>query len=89
MEKQLFTWGSWDLCDNLFIAFMNCVFIKDIGKYKAGDKVYYNNRDKSLILAVIGKEGCKNGVRMAAAHIDSPRLDLKPYPMQPINLSYR
>lgn len=22
MEKQLFTWGSWDLCDNLFIAFM-------------------------------------------------------------------
>ena len=27
--------------------------------YKAGDKVYYNNRDKSLILAVIGKEGCK------------------------------
>lgn len=23
MEKQLFTWGSWDLCDNLFIAFMN------------------------------------------------------------------
>ena len=40
MEKQLFTWGSWDLCDNLFIAFMNCVFIKDIGKYKAGDKVY-------------------------------------------------
>lgn len=34
MEKQLFTW---DLCDNLFIAFMN---FKDIGKYKAGDKVY-------------------------------------------------
>ena len=53
--------------------------------YKAGDKVYYNNRDKSLILAVIGKEGCKNGVRMAAAHIDSPRLDLKPYPMYEAN----
>lgn len=40
MEKQLFTWGSWDLCDNLFIIFMTCVFIKDIGKYKAGDKVH-------------------------------------------------
>ena len=38
MEKQLFTWGSWDLCDNLFIAFMNCVFIKDIGKYKRETK---------------------------------------------------
>lgn len=45
MEKQLFTWGSWDLCDNLFIAFMNCVFIKDIGKYKVGDKVYCIDMD--------------------------------------------
>jgi aspartyl aminopeptidase len=50
-------------------------------KYKAGDKVYYNNRGKSLVLAIIGKDGCKNGVRIAAAHIDSPRLDLKPYPL--------
>jgi len=49
--------------------------------YKAGDKVYYNNRGKSLVLAIIGKDGCKNGVRIAAAHIDSPRLDLKPYPL--------
>lgn len=50
-------------------------------KYQAGDKVYYNNRGKSLILAVIGTEGCKNGVNICAAHIDSPRLDLKPYPL--------
>lgn len=50
-------------------------------KYKAGDKVYYNNRGKALILAVIGKNGCKSGVRIAAAHIDSPRLDLKPHPL--------
>ncbi len=53
--------------------------------YQPGDRVYYNNRDKSLILAVIGKDGCKNGVRMAAAHIDSPRLDLKPYPLYEAN----
>ncbi len=50
-------------------------------KYEAGDKVYYNNRGKAIILAVIGKNGCKNGVRIAAAHIDSPRLDLKPHPL--------
>ncbi|XOQ48867.1 MAG: aminopeptidase [Eubacteriales bacterium] len=50
-------------------------------KYNAGDKVYYNNRGKALILAVIGKNGCKNGVRIAAAHIDCPRLDLKPHPL--------
>lgn len=49
--------------------------------YKAGEKVYYNNRGKAVILAIIGKNGCKNGVRIAAAHIDSPRLDLKPHPL--------
>ncbi len=50
-------------------------------KYKAGDKVYYNNRGKSLALAVIGSEPVENGTRIAAAHIDSPRLDLKPNPL--------
>jgi len=50
-------------------------------RYQPGDRVYYNNRGRALILAVIGKEGCRNGVRIAAAHIDSPRLDLKPHPL--------
>lgn len=53
--------------------------------YQPGDKVYYNNRGKAIILAVIGKNGSKNGVRIAAAHIDSPRLDLKPYPLYEAN----
>lgn len=54
----------------------------EVGKqYKPGDKVYSNNRGKAIILAVIGEEGCRNGVRIAAAHIDSPRLDLKPHPL--------
>ena len=42
-----------------------------------GDKVYYNNRDKS----VIGKDEPTCGVNIIGAHIDSPRLDLKPNPM--------
>lgn len=50
-------------------------------KYRPGDKVYLNNRGKAMILAVIGKNGCKDGVRIAASHIDSPRLDLKPHPL--------
>ena len=50
-------------------------------KYAAGDKVYYNNRGKAIVLAVIGTEGCRDGVRIAASHIDSPRLDLKPHPL--------
>ncbi|MEE8706362.1 MAG: aminopeptidase, partial [Oscillospiraceae bacterium] len=49
--------------------------------YQAGDKVYFNNRGKAVILAVFGTKGCKNGVRIAASHIDSPRLDLKPHPL--------
>lgn len=50
-------------------------------KYAAGDRVYLNNREKSLALAVIGTEPVENGTRIAAAHIDSPRLDLKPNPL--------
>lgn len=48
---------------------------------KAGDKVYYNNRGKAVILAIIGTDPIKDGVRIAAAHIDSPRLDLKQCPV--------
>lgn len=50
-------------------------------KYKAGDKVYVDHRKKAVILAVIGKKSVADGVRIAAAHIDSPRLDLKPDPL--------
>lgn len=53
--------------------------------YKAGDKVYYINRGKALALAVIGKNGVKNGARLAIAHIDSPRIDLKPNPLYEAN----
>lgn len=49
--------------------------------YKAGDKVYINNRGKTLALAVIGERPVEQGVNITAAHIDSPRLDLKPNPL--------
>lgn len=49
--------------------------------YAAGDKVYINNRGKTLALAIIGKQPVENGVNITAAHIDSPRLDLKPNPL--------
>ena len=48
---------------------------------KSGDKIYRINRDKALMLAVIGSEGLENGVNIGAAHIDSPRLDLKQNPL--------
>ena len=48
---------------------------------KPGDKVYRSNRGKGLMLAVIGKKSLAEGVNIGAAHIDSPRLDLKPNPL--------
>ena len=50
-------------------------------KYKTGDKVYKNNRGKAMIIAVIGEKPLSEGVKISAAHIDSPRLDLKQVPV--------
>lgn len=46
-----------------------------------GDKIYCNNRGKAITLAVIGRRALTEGVKIGAAHIDSPRLDLKPNPL--------
>lgn len=46
-----------------------------------GDKIYYVNRDKNLVLAVIGKEDIEKGINYVVSHIDSPRLDLKGNPL--------
>lgn len=48
---------------------------------KAGDKIYVNNRNKAIIAAVIGTAPIREGVRLCAAHIDSPRMDLKQNPL--------
>lgn len=50
-------------------------------KYAAGDRYYINNRGKSLALVNVGECSAENGVQITAAHIDSPRLDLKPNPL--------
>ncbi len=46
-----------------------------------GDKVYYVNRNKSMYIAVIGTSPIEAGLNIVGAHIDSPRLDLKPNPL--------
>lgn len=50
-------------------------------KLKPGDKVYKINRNKNIFLAVIGSDDIRNGLNIAGAHIDSPRLDLKQNPL--------
>ncbi len=47
---------------------------------KAGDRVYVLNRNKNVFAAVIGQDSIADGFSLIAAHIDSPRLDLKPQP---------
>ena len=54
-------------------------------KLQPGDKVYRNNRGKALMLAVIGERSLAQGSVIGAAHIDSPRLDLKQNPLYETN----
>ena len=51
-------------------------------KLKAGDRVYYNNRGKNIYLIKVGTEDiARDGIRIVASHIDSPRVDLKQVPL--------
>lgn len=47
----------------------------------AGDRVYTVNRGKAVIASIIGTAPIQEGTRICAAHIDSPRLDLKQNPV--------
>lgn len=46
-----------------------------------GGKYYYNNRGKALYIFEIGERALEEGIHILAAHIDSPRLDLKQNPL--------
>ena len=48
---------------------------------QAGDKLYYNNRGKNIFLFRIGSEPINEGIRITAAHLDAPRIDLKQVPL--------
>lgn len=55
--------------------------LNTVSELKAGDKVYFNNRGKSLFLFAVGKEDLAKGLNILGAHVDSPRLDLKQHPL--------
>ena len=46
-----------------------------------GDKVYWNQKGKSVVLAVIGEKPVHEGIKIVGSHLDSPRLDLKGNPL--------
>ena len=56
--------------------------IAEMQTLKPGDRIYFSNREKSLYLAIIGTESVERGLHIIGSHIDSPRLDLKPNPLE-------
>ena len=55
--------------------------ISDFTELHAGDRVYYENRERNLFAAVIGEAPMEDGLKLVAAHADSPRIDLKQNPI--------
>jgi aspartyl aminopeptidase len=53
----------------------------DLARKEAGPRGYYNYRGKNIVLVVQGRRPLTEGLRLVASHIDSPRLDLKQYPL--------
>ena len=74
-EREAVAWSVEQLKNHGFVELVPGM------ELKPGDKVYRNNRNKALMAAVIGSESMNEGARICAAHIDSPRMDLKPNPL--------
>lgn len=55
--------------------------LSDVKTLKTGDRVYVINKNKNIMLFVIGKKPLREGMRILGAHIDSPRIDLKQNPL--------
>lgn len=55
--------------------------IEQFTSLKKGDKVYFVNKAKNIVLYVIGEKSAEDGIRILGAHIDSPRLDVKQNPL--------
>lgn len=71
-ERETVVWTEALLKANKFQPF---------GKTKSGKKVYSIFRGKTMAMAVIGSKPVSEGVNMVAAHIDTPRVDLKQNPL--------
>ena len=74
-EREATTWAAAEAEKRGFVPAVPGMEVKP------GDKIYMNNRGKSIMLAVIGSEPLNKGSNICAAHTDSPRADLKPNPL--------
>ncbi len=55
--------------------------LSEVEVLQPGDRVYQSIKGKGLVAAVIGKQPASEGYNLLGAHIDSPRIDLKPLPI--------
>ena len=74
-EKEIVQTSKEILIKNGFVD------ISEKSELKPGDKVFFVNRNRSLYVAVIGEEALEKGLKIVAAHGDSPRIDLKQNPI--------
>ena len=74
-EREAVAWAVEQLQVNGFVELVPGMALNP------GDKVYRDNRGKALMMAVIGSESLNEGARICVAHIDSPRIDIKPNPL--------
>ncbi|MBV9671027.1 MAG: peptidase M18 [Acidobacteriales bacterium] len=51
------------------------------GAIQAGQRFYVNNRDRAVMLFVIGQQPIVSGLHIVGTHHDSPHIDLKPHPV--------
>ena len=80
-EREFVTYAKNIIGGYGYQAFEKSAFANNAKQLKAGDKLYFVNRNKSIILCTIGQKPINEGLRISVSHVDSPRLDLKPYPV--------
>lgn len=71
-----------DMClnrNNSFISLKSAY--KNKQQLHPGDKLYFIENKKAVMLITIGKDGLSEGIKIIGSHLDAPRLDLKPLPI--------
>ncbi|WP_288863611.1 aminopeptidase [uncultured Megasphaera sp.] len=63
--------------------------IQEYTSLQPGDKVFWDQKGKAVVLAIIGKQPLEAGLKIVGSHIDCPRLDLKGMPLvEKDNIAY-
>lgn len=78
-ERLAIEWAEAKAKENGFVSLDDA--IRNNRRLNPGERVYTVNKGKNIILAIIGQQHVTEGINMIGAHVDAPRLDLKPSPL--------